>query len=793
MTPIEELLARPKAERRLGAFHVDPEKILGEGGFAPVFLADEIHDGAFFRKVALKVFAIASGEEGTSQRKKILREAGALCKVKDKNVVKYYSIARDDALGLVGIAMEYVEGASLAERIKSGPLGAAEAARVAASVARALSAIHDRNLVHRDIKPGNVIDANGVHTLIDFGIAATERAPAAEVAEPVLRGALADFVLEGMTAAYAGSGARRTRQATLATIGVVGTMGYIDPACLKTGATAERAADLYALGVTLYECLTGKLPSRAAADLSETPTAAVEAVLVGDAAPPPVRAVAPDTPEALAAIVDRLVDPDPDKRFATAASVLDALDQRDKKREAPVLPAAPTLVTPPPKPVLLASPEEVARDLAATKQRLARSTRRRILVGVLAVLVLAGGGIAGWMAINAAERAAERRRNDDWASLLVCLLGEPKADGLAAMDRFREIAAAFTSTDAPKAYLGRCRPLATRIDEELPQNPKTEKFKEVLSFFVKPRESVTSDEIRPKLGALVETANASHFRIAIGTPSPDATPPTWITPKFQPGAFEDLPKVPFGSFSSRTRAFPRAGEAWSGDCLYSKEGVKCWEDGKPPPVMEPIELDRPFASQVWEHVIAFDRRAKAIVDVARPEVPIAPIDPSVANAGALAGCKSTKTTWAIVASKPNEVVVVSWTDGAVGTRTVEASVPLTVGCDDAGLWFDPNRKDDPARAWALCDAGARDCRFEKARPEPKLPEGAKRLAGCGDGRGDWIAFSHREMLYAGRATDPKPVVAPRRDYVVEMVCGPGVAFAIVHIGDTRYALDVTAL
>src|SRR5437764_9937758 len=107
-------LARPPGARVLGPFHLARQ--LGRGGFAPVWLAREIHDGKLLREVAVKLFFQPEGlapDEAAGWRDVIVDEARALCRVEHPNVVRFHSLQRDDAAGVVGLAMEYVAGASL--------------------------------------------------------------------------------------------------------------------------------------------------------------------------------------------------------------------------------------------------------------------------------------------------------------------------------------------------------------------------------------------------------------------------------------------------------------------------------------------------------------------------------------------------------------------------------------------------------------------------------------------------------------------------------------------------------
>ncbi|MEO7094695.1 MAG: protein kinase, partial [Polyangiales bacterium] len=193
---LQSFLELPGEQRRIGPFHLIEQ--LGKGGFAPVWLAEEIYGATKLRTAAVKIFSFddidarsgsaRSSSSGERRRALITEEARALCRVEHPNVVRFYALPTDDERGLIGLAMEYVAGTALDRKI-SGEAGAirklplAEVLSVGIAVASALAVVHQAGLVHRDIKPANVIEAGGLYKLIDFGIASAERPRA----EPVLQ------------------------------------------------------------------------------------------------------------------------------------------------------------------------------------------------------------------------------------------------------------------------------------------------------------------------------------------------------------------------------------------------------------------------------------------------------------------------------------------------------------------------------------------------------------------------------------------------------------------------------
>jgi serine/threonine protein kinase len=343
---LANLLKRPPAKRFLGPYQLTEP--LGKGGFAPVWLGREMFGDSELRTVAVKLFSIqgrgsklqrkGGGKGGkprstAPQRARIIEEARALCRVEHPNVVRFYSIVTDDAETLLGLVMEHVRGRSLDERLASrARLPVLAVLEVGVAIASALAAVHRVGLIHRDVKPHNVIEAGGVYKLIDFGIAAA--GPGARVErraklEPVVaprRVVIDDLPLEVVGEKLTAlTHQQLTRLRTEAADGLpVGTVGYIDPASI--GAPATPRSDLYSLAAMLYECLSGAVPAHAAARVAGKAGLLGE-VLDGRAPPPPVEALAADVPAPLSALLAELLDPDPDKRPPSAEAVLHELER----------------------------------------------------------------------------------------------------------------------------------------------------------------------------------------------------------------------------------------------------------------------------------------------------------------------------------------------------------------------------------------------------------------------------------------------------------------------------------
>jgi tRNA A-37 threonylcarbamoyl transferase component Bud32 len=253
-------------------------RALGGGGMAQVYLA---HDEILDRDVALKVLRehLAEDEEIAERFK---REALSAAALSHPNIVSVYD--RGQEAGTSYIAMEYVPGGTLKERIlRDGPLGAGVATSVALQIAEALHVAHQRGVIHRDIKPHNVLlTSSGNAKVADFGIA--RAASAATISQRSM---------------------------------VLGTASYMSPE-QAMGETVMPTSDLYSLGVVLYEMLTGELPYTA-----ENPVA-VSMKHVNDPLRPP-RELNPEIPGELNALITKLLAKDPDCRYESAAQLADDL------------------------------------------------------------------------------------------------------------------------------------------------------------------------------------------------------------------------------------------------------------------------------------------------------------------------------------------------------------------------------------------------------------------------------------------------------------------------------------
>lgn len=307
------------------------------GGMATVWRAV---DDVLAREVAVKVLHehLAADE---AFRERFRREAVSAAKLTHPNVVGLYDTGRDgDHTFLV---MELVEGPTLKDLLADGPLPVGQAARVGVQVARALAYAHARGLVHRDVKPANIlITADGTVKVTDFGIAKADQAD--------------DLTSTGT---------------------VLGTAAYVAPEQIR-GETVTGAADQYSLGVVLYEALTGEQPFQ-----GDSPLATAAQRLEHD--PRPVRDLRPQVPRGLDGALQRAVAREPGDRHPDLAAFADALahhadiesgDEMAVSTEPP--PDAGGDRTP-------ASPADAGAAPAPARRRLRRALAALAAVGVVGV------------------------------------------------------------------------------------------------------------------------------------------------------------------------------------------------------------------------------------------------------------------------------------------------------------------------------------------------------------------------------------------------------------------------
>ena len=265
-------------------FTVGP--LLGQGGFAAVFRA---RDNALNRDVAVKVLDVDLAPSPTVAAR-FLREAQTVARLEHPHIVPIYKVGRHEEVFY--IIMRCIDGPSLGDLLeRHQKLSIGDAARIARQVADALAYAHSHDIVHRDIKPDNVLLDKSGHVLVtDFGIA--KAAQAAQAATP----GGDQLTSEGM---------------------IIGTPQYMSPE-QAAGDQLDGRSDIYSLGIVLYQMLTGSPPFDGVSSASILAKQLTQP-------PPPIRRERPDVMEEMAVVLERMLEKDRKKRFQMASEVSRAL------------------------------------------------------------------------------------------------------------------------------------------------------------------------------------------------------------------------------------------------------------------------------------------------------------------------------------------------------------------------------------------------------------------------------------------------------------------------------------
>jgi len=262
--------------KRIGDYEILSE--LGAGGMGRVYkVRNTISDRIEAMKILLPDLA---GREELAAR--FLREIKLLASLNHPNIAQLRTaFTNDNQLVMI---MEYVAGVSMSIHLSGGPIAVADAINYIDQVLNALSYAHQQNVIHRDIKPGNMmLTPQGVVKVMDFGIARSDT---------------------DLTLTLAGTS--------------LGTVNYMSPEQVKGEATDARS-DLYSVGICLYEMVTGKKPFTAGSDYS------IMTAQVNEAPRPPIE-LQPELPAALNQIILMAIDKDPSRRFQTATAFRNALN-----------------------------------------------------------------------------------------------------------------------------------------------------------------------------------------------------------------------------------------------------------------------------------------------------------------------------------------------------------------------------------------------------------------------------------------------------------------------------------
>jgi eukaryotic-like serine/threonine-protein kinase len=363
---------RLKPDEMLGSFQVI--RLLGVGGMGEVYLAKDLR---LNRQVALKVLPPASAIDPNAN-KRFLREAQAAAALEHPHICSTHEIGEE--AGLSFIVMQFLEGGTLADRIKRDPLGAQDTLDIGIQIADALNEAHSHGIIHRDIKPANIIiTAQNLVQVLDFGLAKKVLFDPAD-SESSLKTFLSQPGL------------------------IMGTVSYMSPEQVR-GQEADARSDLWSLGVVLYETLTGKTPFPGATSVEK-----LAAVLYHE---PELENI----PIEIGGILQKALYKEPDDRFQSAAEMMAELKRQKQeldfeeqlKMHVSVAPTDPVLS------------EKVSRMLSEQREIAAAKTARKkfnwkqAIFAAGVVLTLTVGGWYAWKNWRLMQAQENLRRVEELA------------------------------------------------------------------------------------------------------------------------------------------------------------------------------------------------------------------------------------------------------------------------------------------------------------------------------------------------------------------------------------------
>ena len=343
--------------KTIGQYEIHEE--IGRGGMATVYRATQTSIG---RTVAIKILPPNFMQDRTFLER-FNREVQVIALLQHRSILPVYDYGEDD--GQPYIVMAFMEGGTLSDRIRKGPMTFNDALRTITQIAEGLDYAHSQGIIHRDFKPSNVLlDGQGNAYLADFGIAKVSEA----------------------TMQLTGSG-------------VIGTPAYMAPEMFRKG-DLTTAADVYALGITLYQMLTGHLPYEA-----ETPVQFMMSH-VNDPVPD-VLSERPELPGGVHSVIEKAMAKVPENRFQTAASMAEAFLMADSGGTMP-MPAQDELAQPvAPTPIASSTPREAERVSTPQPRPKRRGIGLWLVFGILlaaGAIIVVGGILVGAIILTGSDR-----------------------------------------------------------------------------------------------------------------------------------------------------------------------------------------------------------------------------------------------------------------------------------------------------------------------------------------------------------------------------------------------------